>query len=85
MSKVANSKALGRGVRGTVKDSKCIGRECFHVDFYEHRGATLSGSRNTGEKSCCCMNNAYRGCPHPIPEFDPKLAAARKAEGWRNA
>jgi hypothetical protein len=47
-----------------VTDAKCIGRDCFQPGMYQHRGATLSGSRNTGSPdSPCCMRRAYHGCP----------------------
>jgi hypothetical protein len=44
-------------------DLGCIGRECFAPGLFQHRGATLSGSRNTGEHTACCMRRAYHGCP----------------------
>lgn len=65
-------------------DADCLGRSCFSPGTYQHRGATVSGSRNTGDYSDCCMNRAYRGCPYTLPVFDAELAKARKKEGWRN-
>ncbi len=45
-------------------DRGCLGRTCFQPGMYQHRGATLSGSRNTGsEDSATCMHRAYHGCP----------------------
>ena len=43
----------------------------------------MSGSRNTGAESHCCMNRAYRGCPDTLPEFDKNMATERKKEGWK--
>jgi hypothetical protein len=69
----------------------CLGRKCFAPGSYQHRGATLSGSRNTGAYSDCCMNRAYRGCPcvpfteRELPEVSKELMAQRKREGWRKA
>ena len=64
-------------------DADCIGRRCFWPGEYQHRGATMSGSRNTGAYSACCMNRAYHGCPHPLPESDVEAAKQRRKEGWR--
>lgn len=67
----------------------CLGRECFAPGEYQHRGATMSGSRNTGEYSLCCMTRAYRSCPlvpladRELPVVDKALMAARKKEGWK--
>lgn len=44
-------------------DAHCIGRECWAPGEFQHRGATMSGSRNTGRVSHCCLTRAYRGCP----------------------
>ncbi len=65
-------------------DRLCIGRECFAPGMFQHRGATMKGSRNTGTESPCCMNRAYHGCPSGLLEFDAKLAKERKEKGWRN-
>lgn len=58
-----------KGEKGQYRviDSKCLGRECFQPGEYQTRGGTLSGSRNTGNVSLCCLQNAYRGCPNEIP------------------
>lgn len=64
---------------------ECLGRSCFAAGTYQHRGATMSGSRATGQYSACCMNRAYHGCPHPLPEVDKELLADRKKNGWRVA
>lgn len=44
-------------------DKKCIGRDCWSPGNFQSRGATLSGSRNTGNVHLCCMRRAYHGCP----------------------
>ena len=49
---------------------KCDKRWCWSPGRFEHRGATKSGSHNTGNFSKTCMHNAYHGCPHPIPEIN---------------
>jgi len=36
-------------------DERCIGRECWAPGLYQHRGATLAGSRNTGNDSPMCF------------------------------
>jgi hypothetical protein len=64
-------------------DRECIGRECWNPGVYQHRGAVLSGSRNTGNETPCCMCNAYHGCPVPKPDVNKELIKIRKAEGWR--
>lgn len=66
-------------------DAECIGRECWSPGHYQHRGATMSGSRNTGDVSACCMHRAYHGCPYEKPVFQIELAKERKAEGWKKA
>jgi len=71
--------------RYSFLDRHCIGRSCWAPGLYQHRGATMSGSRNTGDETACCMNRAYRGCPHPLPESSGDHAKVRKAEGWRRA
>lgn len=78
-----------RGVRYRFRADECIGLECFQPGMFQHRGATSSGSRNTGSPdSPCCMARAYRGCPSdgdPLRVFKIDLAKTRKAEGWRRA
>lgn len=68
-----------------VRDALCIGRACLSLGIYQHRGATLSGSRNTGAVTPCCMTRAYRGCPPTEGEmmYSAELAQTRKTEGWR--
>ena len=66
-------------------DADCIGRPCFSPGEYQHRGATMSGSRNTGAYSACCMRRAYHGCPLPKTAFDAELARQRRTERWRKA
>lgn len=66
-----------------VLDHDCLGRECFAPGKFQHRGATGGGSsRNTGAYSNTCMNNAYHGCPSPLPEPTEDLIKLRKADGW---
>lgn len=50
------------------RDKDCLRRSCWSPGRYEHRGATLAGSRNTGNYSQECLHRAYHGCPQPIPE-----------------
>lgn len=66
-------------------DAECLGRKCFAPGKFQHRGATLSGSRNTGSYSLTCMNNAYHGCPSPLPEPTKELTEKRKAAKWKPA
>ena len=46
-----------------VSDSDCPKRKCYAPGVYYSRGATASGSRNTGRSFKTCLTNAYRGCP----------------------
>lgn len=66
-----------------VRDANCIGRPCLNLHPTAIRGATNSGSRFSGWKHTCARRDYY-GCPQPIPEFDRKLAAERRKEGYRN-
>lgn len=68
-----------------VRDVACIGRGCFAPGTYQTRGATMSGSRNTGHSSDVCMTNAYRGCPsNDVDERQqPELLKQRRSEGWK--
>ena len=68
-------------------DRKCIGRTCFAPGAFQHRGATLSGSRNTGSPdSLTCMNNAYHGCPNDKDAlYSIEIERKHKSEGWKNA
>jgi|HubBroStandDraft_6_1064221.scaffolds.fasta_scaffold00134_9 hypothetical protein len=79
-------KRKGDKHRYSFRDAKCIGLTCWGPGLYQHRGATLSGSRNTGSPdSPCCMNRAYHGCPNNIPAFSKELSAERKKDGWKLA
>ena len=71
----------GSPYRYWVLDSRCIGKDCFVPGTYQHRGATLSGSKSSGT-SRICMTNAYRGCPDGR-EYSEELAKKRKVEGWK--
>ena len=68
-----------------VRDAQCIGRECLALGIYQHRGATLAGSRNAGAVTPCCMTRTYHGCPSTEGEvvYNAAIAKERKAEGWR--
>jgi len=74
----------GMKVKGfDCRDMDCPRRFCWSPGKYEHRGATGAGSRNTGSYSNECLGRAYRGCPHPIPDFEQtgdQYYAARRAE-----
>lgn len=66
-------------------DAKCIGCKCFAPGLFQHRGATGSGSRNTGTPdSPVCLNNAYHGCPDDRG-YSEDVEKQRKAEGWKRA
>lgn len=69
--------------RYSMRDRNCIGCECFSPGQFQHRGATLAGSRNTGDYSTTCMRRAYHGCPDDTGH-SKELAAQRRKEGWRN-
>lgn len=64
------------------KDARCIEADCWQPGEYFTRGATLSGSRNTGHSSLCCVRRAYHGCPNDVV-YDIGKAKERKAEGWK--
>jgi hypothetical protein len=72
------------GERYSVLDHRCLGADCLALGCYQRRGATLSGSRNTGVTTLCCLTKAYKGCP---PEesrgYDRVLERQRKEEGIR--
>lgn len=57
------------------RDKDCPKRPCWSPGNYQHRGATSSGSRNTGAYSKECMERAYRGCPQPIPKPKSEVEA----------
>lgn len=69
--------------RFDMRDRHCIGCACFSPGEYQHRGATLAGSRNTGAVSMTCLRHAYHGCPEDTG-YSKELAAERKREGWSN-
>jgi hypothetical protein len=75
-----------KGEKGSysVLDRQCIGCKCLQLGSYQHRGATLSGSRNTGAYTKCCMMRAYHGCPDDRG-YSKELEAQRKKEGMKNA
>jgi hypothetical protein len=79
---MAYIKQKGDPRRYWVKDAQCLGAECLALGLFQHRGATMSGSRNTGDVSPTCMTNAYRGCPS-CPKYSNLLAAQRRKEGLR--
>jgi hypothetical protein len=65
-------------------DQVCLGRACWAPGHFQHRGATMSGSRSTGASSATCMRRAYHGCPNDDDRpYDVALAKKRKAEGWK--
>jgi hypothetical protein len=71
-------KRKGDKARYSFKDARCIGRSCWAPGMYQHRGAILSGSRNTGSPdSPCCMTRAYHGCPD-----GPEWMRNRSSTGW---
>jgi len=66
----------------------CLSCKCFQPGYYAHRAAAGAGmgSRNTGQVSACCLQNAYRGCPVPHErEASDELLKERKLEGWKPA
>jgi hypothetical protein len=73
----------GEKGRYWMRDRQCIGCGCFAPGTFQHRGATMSGSRNTGSVSLCCMRNAYHGCPDDTL-YSIEKVKERKAEGWVN-
>lgn len=46
----------------------CDKLSCWAPGRYYHRGATLSGSRNTGDSHLECLTRANHGCPQPSLE-----------------
>ena len=69
--------------RFQVVDRDCIGRVCLALGTYHHRGATMSGSRNTGDTTDGCLTNMNHGCPSPKPDPTPALARERRDERIR--
>ncbi len=79
---------LGERGRYYVVAVECLGRSCFAPGEFQHRGATTSGSRNTGALSRCCLNNAYHGCPPKDSDrykYSLSLHRERTGDGWRRA
>lgn len=66
-------------------DRQCIGRDCFSPGEFQHRGATMSGSRNTGDVSLTCMRNAYHGCPDCKDQlYSITEELINRKKGWKN-
>ena len=78
---MATARKRGEKTRYDVRCRRCLGYKCFAPVRYTHRGATSSGSMNSGE-SYLCMTRAYHGCPEH-PEYSEALRRKRLAEGWR--
>jgi len=76
---------IQKRIRYWVSDRSCIGCKCLALGMYQHRGATMSGSRNTGSPdSPTCLNNAYGGCPQPEKQgYSAELKKQRKKDGMR--
>ncbi len=51
------------GEQYRARDVACPTLKCWEPGEYQHRGATLSGSRNTGDSHLCCLHREYHGCP----------------------
>ena len=66
-----------------VRSRECIGLSCLNIHPRQVRGATGSGSRNTGRWVHACTHRDYYGCPRPLPVFDKNLARDRRAEGMK--
>lgn len=81
---MATAKKHGEKESYWVFEVACLGRDCFTPGLYETRGATMSGSRNTGYSTNMCMTNAHHGCPLKTPRYEVKkeLAEKRKIQGW---
>lgn len=68
----------------SVLNINCLGCTCLTLGLYQHRGATSSGSRNTGDYSACCMTRAYHGCPDVEKRgYSVELLKQRKSEGMK--
>ena len=50
-----------------VLDEDCPARSCFRPGPWTVRGATSSGTRNTGAVRLCCLRREGFGCPSPLP------------------
>lgn len=72
----------GDKAKYSVANRECIGCQCLALGLFQHRGATMSGSRNTGDYSACCMTRAYHGCPDD-KGYSKELAKQRRSEGMR--
>lgn len=47
-----------------VRDEKCKKKDCLVPHHWQHRGATLSGSKDSGiDPNFSCATRNYRGCP----------------------
>ena len=79
---MTTARRKGEKIKYAILDRRCLGCICFQPGPYYHRGATMSGSRNTGDVSMCCLRRAYHGCPTERVA-DATLLAQRKADGWR--
>ena len=69
-------------IRYWVVSTYCIGCACLELGSYQHRGATNSGSRNTGQDSQMCLRNAYRGCPTDTG-YSREIAVERRKNGLK--
>lgn len=77
-----------RSRRYDFSGPRCIEATCWAPGMYQHRGATTSGSRNSGSTDTpCCLNRAYHGCPQPEERrgYDVEVAKMRRKEGWKRA
>ena len=59
-------------------DGDCPARSCFAPGPWQVRGATSSGSRNTGAKHWCCLRREAHGCPGPLPKPDWPAGAKKR-------
>lgn len=80
-------KRKGDRARYSFSGPRCIeAAACWAPGMYQHRGATMSGSRNSGSPDTpCCLNRAYHGCPQPedARHYDQRFAKLRRKEGWK--
>jgi hypothetical protein len=85
VGRVTHIKIKGDKNRYSVAGDHCIGCVCLQLGLYQHRGGTMSGSRNTGQYSACCMRRAYHGCPDESDRnYTKERAAGRRKEGMKN-
>lgn len=76
-------KEQSSGLYFDVFEALCLGKTCLTLGRYQHRGATMSGSRNTGAHSDCCLERAYRGCPDDHDSrYSRNAEIARKKDGF---